>query len=226
MEGDVREGGDFDAVLFDMDGVLVDSEELIAHAVMTMFKECYHFDMPRDAFYPYVGGGENRFIGCPAAEHGLAIDIDFAKAHTYALYDKLAEQYITVFPGAPEYVRACRELGLKVALASAADYEKVLVNLRILGISADFFDAVVTGSEVERKKPFPDIYLKAASKLGVDPRRCLVVEDAVNGIIAGRAAGARCLGITTSFPEAKLREVGAGWCASNLGSAPLPTQLG
>jgi beta-phosphoglucomutase-like phosphatase (HAD superfamily) len=84
----------------------------------------------------------------------------------------------------------------------------------------------VTGSEVERKKPFPDIYLKAASKLGVDPRRCLVVEDAVNGIIAGRAAGARCLGVTTSFPEAKLREVGAGWCAQNLGAAPLPTQLG
>lgn len=226
MEGDALAAGDFDAVLFDMDGVLVDSEELIARAVMMMFKECYEFDMPRDAFYPYVGGGEDRFIGCPAAERGLTIDLAFAKARTYELYDKLAERYITVFPGAPEYLRACRELGLGIALASAADHEKVMVNLRILGLSADFFDALVTGSEVERKKPFPDIYLRAASKLGIEPSRCLVVEDAVNGIIAGRAAGARCLGITTSFPEAKLREAGASWCAPNLGTAPLPDQLG
>jgi HAD superfamily hydrolase (TIGR01509 family) len=116
-------------------------------------------------------------------------------------------------------------MGLKIALASAADLAKVLINLRILGIRKDFFDAVVTGSDIERKKPFPDIYLLAASQVGVDSSRSLVVEDAVNGIMAGVAAGARCLGLTTSFSEEELRKAGASWCSPNLGAAPLPYQL-
>lgn len=215
----------FDAVLFDMDGVLVDSEELIARAAMMMFREKYSIDIPRDAFYPYVGAGEDRFLGGPAAERGLAIDLSEAKARTYEFYDELATAYLKVLPGATAYLRSCRELGLKIALASAADLAKVVINLRILGMEKDFFDAMVTGSDIERKKPYPDIYLLAASKIGVECGRCLVVEDAVNGIKAGVAAGARCLGLTTSFSEEVLKEAGASWCSPNLGAAPLPYQL-
>lgn len=215
----------FDAVLFDMDGVLVDSEELIARSAMRMFRERYEAEVPRDAFYPYVGAGEDRFIGGPAADFGITIDLPAAKARTYEFYEEMAGQYIEVLPGAAEYLRACRELGLKIALASAADLTKVRVNLRILGVEADFFDAVVTGSDIKRKKPFPDIYLLAASKVGVDIGRCLVVEDAVNGIAAGVAAGALCLGLTTSFSEEVLTGAGARWCAPNLAAAGLPNQL-
>jgi len=215
----------FDAVLFDMDGVLVDSEELIAQAARMMFLEKYSAEIPRKAFYPYVGAGEDRFLGGPAAEYGLGIDLPAAKARTYEFYDTLATQYLEILPGAVEYLHACRELGLKIALASAADLTKVLINLRILGIDAEFFDALVTGSNVERKKPFPDIYLVAAKNVGVEPGRCLVVEDAVNGIRAGVAAGASCLGLTTSFPEKELRKAGASWCAPHLGAAPLPPNL-
>jgi beta-phosphoglucomutase len=191
----------FDAVLFDMDGVLLDSEELIAQAARMMFMEMYSADIPRDVFYPYVGAGEDRFLGGPASERGLAIDIPAAKARTYEFYDELATQYLKILPGAVEYLHACRELGLKIALASAADLAKVSINLRILGLDAEFFDALVTGSDIERKKPFPDIYILAAKKVGVETGRCLVVEDAINGIHAGVSAGALCLGLTTSFSE-------------------------
>jgi HAD superfamily hydrolase (TIGR01509 family) len=225
MNEENRRTAGFDAVLFDMDGVLVDSEELIARSAMMMFKELYGYEMPRDAFYPYVGAGEDRFIGGPAEEHGFAVDIRTAKARTYELYGSLAERYIKVLPGAPEYLRACRSLGLKIAVASAADRCKVLINLGILGLGEDFFDALVTGSDIERKKPFPDIYLLAASRVGADPKRCLVVEDAVNGIVAGVAAGARCLGITSGFSEDALKKAGALWCAPNLGEADLPDRL-
>lgn len=225
MLNDDPSGRSFSAVLFDMDGVLVDSEELIARSVMAMFEENYGVEVPRSAFYSYVGAGEDRFIGGPAEDFGVSIDLPAAKARTYEIYEALAGRYLSVLGGAPGYLAACKSRGLKLALASAADLVKVRINLHALGIGEDFFDAFVTGSDVLRKKPHPDIYLLAASKLGVAIDRCLVVEDAVNGIIAGVTAGARCLGITSSFSEQALREAGASWCAPNLGEAPLPDQL-
>ena len=224
-EGASRERGKFDAVLFDMDGVLVDSEELIAQAAMMMFREKYSADLPRGVFYPYVGAGEDRYLDGPAREYGLAIDLPAAKARTYEFYGMFAARSLKVLPGAVEYLRACKGLGLKIALASAADAVKVFINLRILGLGAGFFDAILTGSDIERKKPHPDIYFAAAKKVGVEAGRCLVVEDAVNGIMAGVAAGASCLGLTTSFPEEELRKAGALWCAPDLGAAALPPDL-
>ena len=63
------------------------------------------------------------------------------------------------------------------------------------------FDSIVTGMDVKNKKPFPDIYLKAADNIGLSPAECLVVEDAVSGIRAGKSAGCRCLAVTTSFRQ-------------------------
>ena len=218
-------GPGFGAVLFDMDGVLVDSEELIAQSAMEMFLESYGFRMPREAFHPYVGAGEDRFLGGPAQAHGLTIDIPSAKVRTYEIYARLAPANLKVLPGVPGYLEGCRRLGLRLALASAADLTKVRINLDCLGVGDGAFDVLVTGSDVARKKPFPDIYQLAAARLGVDTGRCLVIEDAVNGILAGVAAGARCLGITTSFSAETLRSSGALWCAADLSFAPLPDQL-
>lgn len=215
----------FEAVLFDMDGVLVDSEELIALAAQMMFKTKYNVEMPRDAFLPYVGAGEDRYIGGPAAEHGIVIDVAAAKALTYDYYGQMASTHIRILAGAREYLSSCKKFGLKIALASAADKTKVLINLKVLGVSEGFFDAFVTGSEVEHKKPSPDIYLLAAKKAGVSAEHCLVVEDAVNGILAGVRAGCKCLGITSSFSEFELKQAGALWCAKDLANAPKPWEL-
>ena len=214
-----------EAVLFDMDGVLVDSEDLIAEAAMRLFRDEFSLEVRRDDFHPFVGAGETRYVGGVAEKYGLRIDIPRAKEILYRNYDELAAGRMRILPGARAYPEACRRAGLKIALASAADRVKVEINLRELGLSDAFFDAVVTGIDVERKKPHPDIYLAAARRIGADPARCIVIEDAVNGILAGRAAGARCVGLTTSFPEAVLREAGARWCAPDLGACPLPADL-
>jgi beta-phosphoglucomutase-like phosphatase (HAD superfamily) len=79
------------------------------------------------------------------------------------------------------------------------------------------FDAVVNGLDVEHKKPSPDIYIMAAGLLGLNPTECLVIEDAVNGVAAAKSAGAKCLGITTSFSEDELSA--ADWFAENLAEA-------
>jgi beta-phosphoglucomutase-like phosphatase (HAD superfamily) len=96
-------------------------------------------------------------------------------------------------------------------------------NLEQIGVPTASFDAIVTGNDVQRKKPDPEVFLLAAQRLNLDPRLCLVVEDAPNGIRAAKAAGSLCLGITSSFPETTLREVGADFVAPNL--AHLPEEL-
>lgn len=225
MGGAMREARPVRAVLFDMDGVLVDSEDLIAAAAMRLFRERYGTEVRREDFHPFVGAGETRYVGGVAEKYGIEVDIVEAKEILYRNYEELAVAGMEILPGAREYPFACRKAGLKIALASAADRVKVLVNLRALDLGEDFFDALVTGGDVERKKPYPDIYLEAARRIAVDPAECVVVEDAVNGVIAGKAAGARCLGLTTSFSEATLREAGAAWIAPHLGAAPLPSEL-
>lgn len=218
----------FKAVLFDMDGVLVDSETVIAEAAVRMFARRYGLTVSHADFIPFVGAGENRYLGGVAEHYGLTIDIAQAKDWTYAIYRELAmagEAGMRLIPGAVDYVRACRAVGLRVAVASAADLTKVLINLEYLGLGDRDFDTILSGQDVEHKKPHPEIYLEAARRVGVAAADCLVVEDAVNGIRAGVAAGARCLGITSSFSEATLREAGASWIAPDLARAPSPLQL-
>lgn len=193
------------AILFDMDGVLVDSEEYIFEAVRLMFAEHGITVKPEDAL-PFVGTGENSYIAGIGRSNGFEADIVRDKARTYAIYGEITHGKLHSLPGTEEFIRQCRKHGLKMAVASSADRVKIEINLREIGISPDTFDAIISGEDVERKKPFPDIYLLAASRLGFAPEKCLVVEDAVSGVAAAKAAGAKCLALTTSFPAEKLAE--------------------
>jgi HAD superfamily hydrolase (TIGR01509 family) len=204
-------------VIFDMDGVLVDSEEFICEAAMRMFAEHDVPARPED-FLPFVGAGENRYLGGVAEKHGFSIDIARDKARTYEIYAEIVQGRLGPLPGVHEFIGKCRRRELRLALATSADEIKMLVNLREIGVPPETFDALVNGLDVERKKPAPDIFLTAARGLGVPAEACLVVEDAVNGVAAARAAGARCLALTTSFSPDEL--AGADWFAPSLAEAP------
>ncbi len=204
-------------VIFDMDGVLIDSEEYISRAAIQFFKSRGVQAQPED-FVPFVGTGEDRYIGGVAEKYGLKLDLQQAKTETYAIYEKLISGKVGPLPGAPEFIRGCRTRGLKLAVASAADRMKVEINLREIGCGPADFDAIVTGSDVRMKKPDPETFLKAAQMLGLASAECLVVEDAVNGVRAAVAGGFRCLGILTSFTPGELQ--GADWFAPDLAHAP------
>ena len=193
------------AVIFDMDGVLVDSEPLINAAAIAMFREKGWVVQPDD-FLPFVGAGEDRYIGGVAERYGFPLDRPAAKERTYEIYLDLVASQLEPFPGAIALVNACREAGLFLAVASSADLIKVRANLETIGLPIPFWDAVVAGEDVRHKKPAPDIFLSAAEKLGVTPPECVVVEDAVNGIQAAKAAGMRCVAVTTTFPPDQLQE--------------------
>src|SRR6266498_1393820 len=193
------------AVIFDMDGVLVDSEPLINAAAISMFKEKGLIVQPDD-FLPFVGAGEDRYIGGVAEQHNFPLDLNEAKRRTYEIYLALVPSQLRAFPGTLELVKACRKAGLLIAVASSADAIKDHANLDKIGLPMKFWDAVITAEHVTNKKPAPDIFLSAASKLAVHPLECVVVEDAINGIQAARAAGMRCVAVATTFPPDRLRE--------------------
>jgi beta-phosphoglucomutase len=193
------------AVIFDMDGVLTDSEPLINTAAIAMFREAGLIVQPDD-FLPFVGAGEDRYIGGVAEKYHFPLDLARAKHRTYEIYLGLVPRQLEAFPGARELVLACRQARLRVAVASSADQVKVAANLKQIGLPLEDWDAVITGEYVQHKKPAPDIFLSAAQALGVSPAACLVVEDAVNGIQAAKAAGMRCLAVAHTFPAARLVE--------------------
>jgi HAD superfamily hydrolase (TIGR01509 family) len=204
-------------VLFDMDGVLVDSESYICMSAIQMFRELGITVSPED-FKPFTGMGENRYIGGVAEKYKVELNIEQVKARTYEIYGALVAGKLSPLPGSHEFIERCRKKGFKLALATSADRVKMEVNLREIGLSSDIFNSIITGLDVMKKKPSPDIYLKAAKNIGLKPAECLVVEDAVSGVRAGKAAGCKCLAVTTSFDATALFE--ADWIYDSLSEVP------
>jgi HAD superfamily hydrolase (TIGR01509 family) len=186
-----------------MDGVLTDSEPLINAAAVAMFREQKLNVQPED-FIPFVGTGEDRYIGGVAEKYRFPLDLPAAKKRTYEIYLELVPQRLEAFPGAVALVRTCRAAGLKVAVASSADLIKIEANLRKIGLPPAEWNTIVSAEDVTHKKPAPDIFLTAARELGVPPDRCVVIEDAVNGVQAAKAAGMRCVAVAHTFPAEEL----------------------
>jgi len=122
-----------------------------------------------------------------------------------ASYRQKVAQNIKPLPGALELMRLLTDNGVKMAIASSAPPENIQLITHGLGID-DYFQAIVWGREVTEGKPSPQAFLLAASKLGVEPRNCLVLEDAVAGVAAAKSAGMKCLAITNTHPKASLKE--------------------
>jgi len=192
------------AVIFDMDGVLTNSEPLINTAAIAMFKEKGLMVQPED-FLPFVGTGEERYVAGVAEKYHFPLDAVAAKQRTYEIYLDLVPSQLEAFPGVHDLVRRCRRAELRLAVASSADKIKVVANLKKIELPTETWDAVITGERVEQKKPAPDIFLTAARDLGVLPAQCVVVEDAVNGIEAAKAAGMRCVAVAQTFPAERLQ---------------------
>ena len=202
-------------VLFDMDGVLVDSEEYIARAACMMFAEKKVQVKPED-FRPFIGTGEDRFLGGVAEKYKVKLNMPADKVRTYGIYLEIIKGKLHPLQGVVEFIGKCKSAGVKMAIASSADKQKVAGNLMEIGLDDGQFGAVVCGEDIEHKKPAPDIFILAAAKIGLRPSQCLVIEDAVSGVQAAKAAGAKCLGITSSFTREQLK---ADFHAANLAEA-------
>ncbi len=195
-------------LVFDMDGVLADTEALIARASIAMFKELYGVDLTPEDFRPFIGTGAARYVEGPAEKAGIAIDIDEAIEVRHKNFVALLEAgECKACPGALELIDAAAGNGAwKLAIATSSPAKKAAATLDCVGVPTAKFAAIITGDRVTHKKPHPEIYQVTATSLGIPPARCVVVEDAVTGVRSAKAAGMKCLAVTGSFTAEELAE--------------------
>jgi HAD superfamily hydrolase (TIGR01509 family) len=180
----------FDAVLFDCDGVLVDSEAITCGALRDLLDE--------NGWRLSLADCMAHFVGHTVRSRAELIEAHTGKPLTDAFMDEFyrrrnvrLENEITAIDGVHEAVRQVYErCEGRIAVASGADRYKVEMMLQRVGLSQFFEGRIFSGHEMPRSKPFPDVYLAAATHLQVDPTRCLVVEDTTVGVTSGVAAGA------------------------------------
>jgi len=206
------------AIIFDMDGTLVDSEPAITHAAMEVIRRL-GYEAKAEEFKPFTGMGDDKFIGGVLESHGGTY-LPIYKDEAYRIYCETAKDTVKVYAWSREIIERLHGMGYCLAVASASDIVKVTCNLSCIGVDPALFDAIVTGSDVAKKKPAPDIFLKAAEKLGAEPSACIVAEDAVSGVQAAKAAGMTAIAVTTSFSEEALAEAGADRITDDLAVLP------
>lgn len=190
----------FDAVLFDCDGVLVDSERITHEVLVRMLGELGWTLGVEDAMRIFVGKMVKDEAARIEAHTGVRIDEAWLAGFRERRNEALARDLVEI-PGAPAAVRAVHAaFDGRIAVASGADRRKVELQLRKVGLLDCFEGRIFSGHETPRSKPHPDVYLAAAAGLNVAPARCAVIEDTVTGAQAGLAAGATVFGYSPPEP--------------------------
>lgn len=214
----------FDAVLFDCDGVLVDSEGITNRVLCEMLNEAGWALAPADCLRIFVGHTVRSHTALIEAETGRPLT-DAWMAEFYARRNTRLQAELVAIDGALDAVRALHtRLDGRIAVASGADKPKVQMQLDKVGLAPFFGAQVFSGHDLPRTKPWPDVYLAAAAAVGVAPARCLVIEDSVPGLTAGVRAGATvwayCPAVgALSTPEALL-DAGAARVFQSMAELP------
>ena len=191
------------AVIFDLDGIIVDSESLHVDAWNVLF--AHHGIAVTDEETDHgIGMLDADWIRYLFARRGEPVDPEWWQEAKREVYAGILKRNVRPFPGVAALVR--RLSGeFRLAVASSSWRENIETVLAAMGLAACF--AVLTGKQdVERHKPHPQAYLRTAAALGVAPEACAVIEDSVLGVRAARAAGMRCIAVTNSLPAERLAE--------------------
>jgi len=190
----------FDAVLFDCDGVLVDSEPLTAAVLRDMLEERGWTLTQDEVMRIFVGKAVKDESALIEAQTGQPLTADWFAGFWQRRNERLQRDLVAI-PGAVEAVQRIHSAYAgRIACASGADRGKIELQLRKVGLHDCFEGRYFSGHDQPRSKPFPDVYLHAAAALGVDATRCAVVEDTVTGATAGVAAGATVFGYCPGGP--------------------------
>ncbi len=210
----------FEAVLFDCDGVLVDSEPIVNRVLREMLAERGWDLSEAECLRIFVGKMVRdeqerieRHTGQPLSEDWLTA---FRARRNAAL-----ERELAIVANAREAVHAVHErLDARIACASGADRHKVELQLRKVGLHRYFAGRIFSGHEMPRSKPYPDVYLAAAAALRANPRRCAVVEDTLTGASAGLAAGATVYAYVPHGATAPFERAGVAAVFRNMAQLP------
>jgi beta-phosphoglucomutase len=206
------------AIIFDLDGTLVDTIPIYMAAYIKVINEELGLPIAKEQIEAKFGKKATNIMLELLEDAGMHP----SETEVAELIDKIREDFkknfmkVLVLPGVFELLERLKKEGYKIALAtSSRNYAADLI-LKKFELRK-YFDAVVTGDDIVHSKPHPEIFLKAAEELGVEPEDCLVVEDAVYGIDAGKAAKMKTLAVRTGgYSDGKLEDCGADWIIDDL----------
>ena len=181
-------------VIFDMDGVLIDSEPVHQHHERQLFKEL-GINVSEEEHRSYVGTSARDCWAQLIEKHGIDHTVDdlLEMGRCRYLDQLLSGQGVSLCAGSAELIDLFVNEGYGLLLASSATRQTIHTVLDHFGLK-DHFSVIVSADDIERSKPAPDPFLKAATLAGVGPGSCLVIEDSTNGVLAARAAGMYCIG--------------------------------
>lgn len=194
------------ALIWDCDGVLVDSEKHSCGAWLPVLRR-RGIEVDLAYIETFIGRSDADLLAELHEQHGLTVD-DAIRVERQEEYFRQATGATEAFPGLADLLARLRAAGVPMAVASSGQLSKIRFSLGQAGLDG-IFDILCSATEVERGKPAPDLFLLAAERLGVSPADCAVIEDSVPGLQGAAAAGMRPIGFTSSHPEPLLREAGA-----------------
>nr|WP_147663077.1 HAD family phosphatase [Candidatus Prometheoarchaeum syntrophicum]QEE16198.1 putative HAD-hydrolase [Candidatus Prometheoarchaeum syntrophicum] len=197
----------FEGLIFDCDGVLVDSEPFSCGTWNVILKDLYNID---------IGTNYNAILGKnlrDAAEYyskkynlpfddGTLSKLTQLKEDTYY---RIAKGKLNPIPGVNRIIQDAKKLNLKIAVASSGSINKIHFNLSQARLNNEFQN-ILSADDVKHAKPSPDIFLKAMSLMKVEPSKCIIIEDSVSGIRAAKSSGAFTIGLASTFPVENLYE--------------------
>lgn len=207
-------------LVFDMDGTLVDNldyhfaayDEFIKREKLTLIEP---ISLRLNGMYAY-----DIFRITLGEDVCAKLDLDEMNNRKEAVYRDMYRGNVKPINGVMELLRTAKAAGVKCAIGSSGCRENVEFIINELGI-ADYIDVSISGSDVTYGKPHPEIFATAIERMGLSPDECIVVEDAVNGVLAGVAAGCKCLGITTTSSAEVLINAGASVCVEDFSNTTI-----
>ena len=190
-------------LIFDVDGVIADTEPVNARVTIKVFEDMFGLKGVRpEDFIEGIGKGAEKYVKAAADVHGLHLTEEQIKAAAQLreqyLIKAIREEQLTAFPGVLDIINAAlQKENFRLAIATSATLE--LSRAILESAKVPYRKMVyVTGSEITRKKPDPQLFLTAAKRMNILPVDCVVFEDAPSGVQAAKAAGAKCIAVTNS----------------------------
>lgn len=182
------------AVIFDMDGVISDTQKLHAEGESRLLARFGIHLTPAEVTKKYAGVRTKDFLNALLKTTKQTYNLDKLLEEKWQTMERLAAQSVEPVPGALRLIKKLNKDGVPLAVASASTLNYIKTVLGALGIT-EYFDVIVSSEMVTKGKPHPDIFLLAAKKLGLKPINCLVIEDGISGMEAAKAAHMKCIGL-------------------------------
>ena len=181
------------AVLVDMDGTLVDTEDADNAVAMEICKKL-GFDLTDKEQQERHGRNTKSFYEWLRQKRGSNFDLQKTIQQQLADFERKLRENLKSFPGAKGLPKKLTSAGYRLAVVSGSTWRQIEIVLQALGI-ADFFDVIISADDIVESKPSPEGYLLAAKKLGVLPKECIILEDGPKGVAAGKSAKIKVIGI-------------------------------